>query len=78
MIIEEHILTILREFTPERQAEVLDFVEFIKKRTPDVRLPRPYGLCEGEFQVPNDFDALLPESELELFELSTSLFCSVA
>ena len=52
----------------KRQAEVLDFAEFLKKRTPGARLPRPYGLCEGEFEVPADFDAPLPESELERFE----------
>jgi hypothetical protein len=68
MMTEERIITILRELPPERQAEVLDFAEFLKKRTPGVRLPRPYGLCAGEFQVPDDFDAPLPESEMELFE----------
>lgn len=68
MMTEERIITILRELPPERQAEVLDFAEFLKKRTPGARLPRPYGLCEGEFEVPADFDAPLPESELERFE----------
>ena len=29
---------------------------------------RPYGLCAGEFVVPQDFDAPLPEAELRLFE----------
>lgn len=68
MITEERIITILRELPPERQAEVLDFAEFLKKRIPHARLPRPYGLCAGEFQAPDDFDAPLPESELGLFE----------
>jgi prevent-host-death family protein len=26
--------------------------------------PRPFGLCAGEFQVPDDFDAPLPEEIL--------------
>lgn len=30
--------------------------------------PRPFGLCAGEFTVPNDFDALLPEKILSAFE----------
>jgi antitoxin (DNA-binding transcriptional repressor) of toxin-antitoxin stability system len=30
--------------------------------------PRPYGLCAGEFQVPADFDAPLPEGILRGFE----------
>ncbi|MFM8004845.1 MAG: type II toxin-antitoxin system Phd/YefM family antitoxin, partial [Dolichospermum sp.] len=29
---------------------------------------RPYGLCAGEFTVPNDFDAPLPEDILNSFE----------
>lgn len=30
--------------------------------------PRPFGLCAGEFTVPDDFDAPLPEDLLALFE----------
>jgi antitoxin (DNA-binding transcriptional repressor) of toxin-antitoxin stability system len=30
--------------------------------------PRPFGLCAGEFTVPDDFDAPLPEEILERFE----------
>ena len=33
----------------------------------DKRL-RPFGLCAGEFTVPNDFDAALPEDLLSAFE----------
>ena len=29
---------------------------------------RPFGLCAGEFTVPDDFDAPLPESVLSEFE----------
>jgi hypothetical protein len=29
---------------------------------------RPFGLCAGEFVVPDDFDAPLPAEVLELFE----------
>ena len=32
------------------------------------RLPRPYGLCQGEFVVPEDWDAPLPDDVLHLFE----------
>jgi antitoxin (DNA-binding transcriptional repressor) of toxin-antitoxin stability system len=31
--------------------------------------PRPYGLCAGEFTVPDDFDARLPDEILQDFEL---------
>ena len=30
--------------------------------------PRPFGLCAGEFKVPDDFDAPLPEEILRGFE----------
>jgi antitoxin (DNA-binding transcriptional repressor) of toxin-antitoxin stability system len=30
--------------------------------------PRPFGLCAGEFTVPEDFDAPLPEDLLQAFE----------
>jgi len=29
---------------------------------------RPYGLCAGEFTVPDDFDAPLPETIIKEFE----------
>jgi antitoxin (DNA-binding transcriptional repressor) of toxin-antitoxin stability system len=29
---------------------------------------RPFGLCAGEFEVPADFDAPLPDSVLQAFE----------
>ncbi|MCU0547613.1 MAG: type II toxin-antitoxin system Phd/YefM family antitoxin [Oscillatoriaceae cyanobacterium Prado104] len=29
---------------------------------------RPFGLCAGEFSVPDDFDAPLPEEILSAFE----------
>lgn len=29
---------------------------------------RPFGLCEGEFTVPDDFDSPLPENLIEDFE----------
>lgn len=29
---------------------------------------RPFGLCRGEFRVPDDFDAPLPEDVLDDFE----------
>ena len=32
------------------------------------RRPRPYGLCAGEFTVPEDFDEPLPEEVLRGYE----------
>lgn len=31
---------------------------------------RPFGLCAGEFTVPDDFDAPLPDDIQEIFSLS--------
>ena len=36
--------------------------------TPNGNHDRPFGLCAGEFTVPTDFDAPLPESTLREFE----------
>jgi antitoxin (DNA-binding transcriptional repressor) of toxin-antitoxin stability system len=32
------------------------------------KLLRPFGLCAGEFTVPDDFDAPLPENIIQEFE----------
>ena len=40
----------------------------IKPIAAPTQQPRPYGLCAGEFTVPADFDAPLPESILLEFE----------
>lgn len=31
-------------------------------------VPRPFGLCKGEFRVPDDFDTPLPEYIIDEFE----------
>ncbi len=40
----------------------------LKPVAPTVRQPRPFGLCSGEFTIPDDFDAPLPEEVLAEFE----------
>ncbi|MBW4482802.1 MAG: type II toxin-antitoxin system Phd/YefM family antitoxin [Tildeniella torsiva UHER 1998/13D] len=39
----------------------------LKPITKDKQL-RPFGLCAGEFTVPEDFDTPLPEEQLSAFE----------
>lgn len=68
MTIESQVLEALRSLSPVHQAEVLDFAEFLRSRATSSGGLRPSGLCEGEFQVPDDFDAPLPESVLREFE----------
>lgn len=40
----------------------------VKPLTQVAHEPRPFGLCTGEFVVPDDFDAPLPDSILDAFE----------
>lgn len=40
----------------------------IKPVPAPARQPRPFGLCAGEFTVPDDFDQPLPEDILQEFE----------
>ena len=35
---------------------------------PSIKQLRPFGLCAGEFTVPDDFDSPLPEDLLNAFE----------
>jgi antitoxin (DNA-binding transcriptional repressor) of toxin-antitoxin stability system len=40
----------------------------IKPACATARRPRPYGLCAGQFTVPDGFDQALPEDMLRSFE----------
>jgi prevent-host-death family protein len=40
----------------------------VKPIASDSQVLRPFGLCAGEFVVPDDFDEPLPESILQEFE----------
>ena len=40
----------------------------IKPITSNTKRSRPFGLCAGEFTVPEDFDAPLPENIIRDFE----------
>lgn len=40
----------------------------IKPVSPLAPQPRPFGLCAGEFTVPEDFDQPLPEDIIREFE----------
>jgi antitoxin (DNA-binding transcriptional repressor) of toxin-antitoxin stability system len=40
----------------------------VKPVVPRGETLRPFGLCAGEFTVPDDFDAPLPEDILNAFE----------
>ena len=68
MSIETQILETIRALPLKKQAEVLDFAEFLKNRETEATDLRPSGLCKGQFTVPDDFDDPLPEEILRDFE----------
>lgn len=50
--------------TPKAQFQVI--VSHFEEN--GVKTSRPFGLCRGEFRVPDDFDAPLPEDIFKEFE----------
>ena len=68
MNIDAEVLDGIHSLPPEKKIEVLDFIEFIRQRTDTPLTPRPIGLCQGQFIVPDDFDDPLPEDVLRDFE----------
>lgn len=67
MSIADQIAEIASALPPERQQEVLDFVEFLKSREEpvraEIRRPRVAGLFAGmPYSMAEDFDEPLPDS----------------
>jgi hypothetical protein len=54
------------QFVHELLARVLENIE--SHPTTSTKSFRPYGLCAGEFVVPDDFDDPLPENIIAEFE----------
>ena len=61
---EKELIEKWRKLTVEEQQKVVKFMESIeeKKSTKMGKKLRPWGLCEGEFEVPDDFDEPLSVS----------------
>ena len=51
----------------KEDSEMEVFVTILAKES-ETEGKRPFGLAKGEFVVPDDFDAPLPDSVLEEFE----------
>ena len=51
-----------------KEKSEIEVVVTILPQTTDAPALRPFGLCAGEFTVPADFDAPLPEEILAGFE----------
>ena len=50
----------------ENMQVIVTFIQPIPQKP--AKKMRPFGLCAGEFIVPDDFDAPLPDDILNLFE----------
>ncbi len=64
----EKVITELKKLPPDQQDEIASrWMDELKPITNNKQL-RPFGLCAGEFTVPEDFDDPLPEDILNTFE----------
>jgi len=52
----------------DHPAEINDYIAGDRLSVDSTKQLRPFGLCAGEFTVPDDFDAPLPEDILNAFE----------
>ena len=64
----EKVITELKKLPPDQQDAIASrLMDELKPITNNKQL-RPFGLCAGEFTVPEDFDDPLPEDILNAFE----------
>ena len=64
--IQRDLLGYLRKVEAGETLVILRADQPVAEIKPVGRSPRPYGLCAGEFTVPDDFDAPLPEDVLRV------------
>ncbi len=66
--IQQDLLGYLRQVEAGETLIVVRDDRPVAEIRPVDRAPRPYGLCAGEFSVPDDFDAPLPDDLQRSFE----------
>ena len=64
---EQQLIEKWRNLPLDKQQQVLRFVESLDQHKLEIK-QRPFGLCKGEFAVPDDFNEPLPDDILDLFE----------
>ena len=71
----KNLITSVNSLPDEVLSELANFLEYLHYKTlqnqhkkSPLKPLRPFGLCAGEFIVPDDFDAPLPEEILNTFE----------
>jgi antitoxin (DNA-binding transcriptional repressor) of toxin-antitoxin stability system len=68
---KQHLKRYLQQVKAGETLLVLEKGEPVAEMRPvakDEARPRPFGLCKGEFQVPDNFDDPLPDELMALFE----------
>ena len=64
----EYIEQLVSQLSQEDQHQLVEnLTQRLQRRLKEDTL-RPYGLCRGDFVVPDDFDAPLPDDVLQRFE----------
>ena len=64
---EQQLIQKWRNLPSDKQQQVLKFVESLNEHKSEIK-QRPFGLCKGDFVVPDDFNEPLPDEILDLFE----------
>ena len=69
-VIKQDLLYYLKQIDFGEKVLILQADKAIAELKPvsDSKKLRPFGLCEGEFTVPDDFDEPLPENIIQEFE----------
>ena len=65
---EQQLIEKWRNLPLDKQQQVLQFVEFLDQQKQEIK-QRPFGLCKGEFVVPDDFNKPLPDDILDLLTI---------
>ena len=65
---EQQLIQKWRNLPLDKQQQVLQFVESLDQHKPEFK-QRPFGLCKGDFVVPDDFNEPLPDEILELITI---------
>lgn len=68
MNIEKQLLDKWHNLSLDKQQQVLQFVESLNEHKPEFK-QRPFGLCKGDFVVPDDFNEPLPDEILDLLTI---------
>jgi hypothetical protein len=71
-MIEQQILQQLKMLPAVKQIEVLDFTQFLVKKTQTnlTKKPKRLGLLKGKLSVSDDFDEPLPDDMVQSFYIS--------